>query len=171
MMKSWISFVSMSDQELLRLVRVDVFKGSGRGGQKRNKTSNAVRLTLESISVTDNTSRSKEENTRHALKKLRLAIALDTSGRFSRNCDLTSISGLNSYIKGGIIRINASNPQLVPFLGVIVDQLMIHKGNWKEVAAHFQVSVSQLRKFAGKHPRLLEKTKNLQFSEVSSGDG
>lgn len=66
-----------SDTELEKSCRLDFFKASGRGGQKRNKTSNAVRFTHtpSGIAVSDCSGRSQHNNRAQALKKLRLEIA------------------------------------------------------------------------------------------------
>ena len=66
-----------SDTELEKSCRLDFFKASGRGGQKRNKTSNAVRFTHEpsGLAVSDCSGRSQHNNRAQALKKLRLEIA------------------------------------------------------------------------------------------------
>src|SRR5688572_7292911 len=69
----------LSDEHLLAECRVDVYRGSGPGGQKRNKTSNAVRITHvpTGVSVTATESRSLAENRMRALRRLRLKLATD----------------------------------------------------------------------------------------------
>jgi len=71
-------WLNLSDMDLEKVCRLDFFKASGRGGQKRNKTSNAVRFTHEpsAIAVSDCSSRSQHKNRATALKKLRYQIAL-----------------------------------------------------------------------------------------------
>ena len=70
-------FLSDSDEELAAACTLDFFKSTGRGGQKRNKTSSAVRLTHRptGLSVTDCSERSQHRNRAAALAKLRLLIA------------------------------------------------------------------------------------------------
>src|SRR4051812_21398366 len=65
------------DDELLRDCRFDISRGSGPGGQKRNKTSNNVRLTHlpTGIQVVAGESRSQAENKMRAVRRLRLKIA------------------------------------------------------------------------------------------------
>ncbi len=72
------TLLQMPSEELLKHCRIDCIKGSGPGGQKRNKTSSAVVLTMSKldISVSDCTERSQFRNRENALKKLRFAIAL-----------------------------------------------------------------------------------------------
>ena len=69
----------LADNELLQLCRCDTMRGSGPGGQKRNKTESAVRLThLESrLSSFDDQTRSQHQNRRRALAKLRREIAVN----------------------------------------------------------------------------------------------
>jgi len=69
--------LALSDDELLRLCRTDRFRGSGRGGQKRNATDSAVRVALPAlkISATSDDTRSQRTNRRLALRRLRREIA------------------------------------------------------------------------------------------------
>jgi hypothetical protein len=72
------SFRQLTDEQLLTQCRFEAFRGSGPGGQKRNKTSSAVRLTHEAsgISVIAGESRSQHRNRKAAIDRLRLQIAL-----------------------------------------------------------------------------------------------
>ena len=67
----------LSDEELVRLCRVDTFRGTGPGGQKRNKTESAVRVTHREsgLAAFDDQSRSQHLNRARALQKLRLELA------------------------------------------------------------------------------------------------
>jgi hypothetical protein len=73
------AWLSMTDEELSAISALEMFKGSGNGGQKRNKTSSAVRIVHlpTGISVTDCSQRSQTQNRHNALKKMRLLIALN----------------------------------------------------------------------------------------------
>lgn len=70
--------LTMDDESLCALCRLSFTRGTGPGGQKRNKTSSAVKLDLPElgISVRDCTERSQFRNRRNALHKLRMEIAL-----------------------------------------------------------------------------------------------
>ncbi|OGV38355.1 MAG: hypothetical protein A2020_08230 [Lentisphaerae bacterium GWF2_45_14] len=74
--KHWLE---ASGEELTSQCRFDAFKSTGKGGQKRNKTSSALRLihSPSGISVTADGSRSQNENRSEALRKLRYMIALE----------------------------------------------------------------------------------------------
>ena len=70
--------LSLSDEELSGLCRLEFCRGTGNGGQKRNKTSTAVRVVLLEdgrFAASDCSERSQHRNRANALWKLRRAIA------------------------------------------------------------------------------------------------
>src|SRR3954465_11805436 len=68
----------LSDEQLRAQCEVDTYRASGPGGQKRNKTSSAVRIRHEpsGLIVIAEESRSQHENKAKALRRLRHAICL-----------------------------------------------------------------------------------------------
>lgn len=72
------SWLALSDDALLRQCTVETCRGSGPGGQKRNKTSSAVRLFHKpsGVAAENDESRSQHTNRVFAVKTLRLKIAL-----------------------------------------------------------------------------------------------
>src|SRR5437868_9092134 len=71
-------WAGLSDAQLLAQCEVDTYRASGPGGQKRNKTSSAVRLRhpASGLSVIAEESRSQHENRARALRRLRQAFYL-----------------------------------------------------------------------------------------------
>src|SRR6478672_6238892 len=69
----------LTDEQLLAQCEVDTYRASGPGGQKRNKTSSAVRLRHppSGLVVIAEESRSQHENRARALRRLRRALYLD----------------------------------------------------------------------------------------------
>ncbi len=69
--------LKLDDAALSERCEFEFFKDSGNGGQKRNKTSSAVRARLmgSDLVATDCTERSQHRNRAAALWKLRLALA------------------------------------------------------------------------------------------------
>lgn len=67
------TWTNLSDAELLAQCEVDTYRASGPGGQKRNKTSSAVRLRHlpSGLSTIAEESRSQYENKEKALKRLK----------------------------------------------------------------------------------------------------
>src|SRR5919108_5617324 len=68
----------LTDRQLLEQCAVDTYRASGPGGQKRNKTSSAVRLRHlpSGLIVIAEESRSQHENRARALRRLRQALFL-----------------------------------------------------------------------------------------------
>src|SRR6516162_8306120 len=71
-------WASLSDPHLLGQCAVDTYRASGPGGQKRNKTSSAVRLRHlpSGLMVIAEESRSQHENRARALRRLRQVLYL-----------------------------------------------------------------------------------------------
>jgi hypothetical protein len=72
--------LSAADEELSALCRLEFCRGSGNGGQKRNKTSSAARVVLledERFAAEDCSERSQHRNRAAALQKLRRLIAFE----------------------------------------------------------------------------------------------
>lgn len=71
--------LSLADDALLAQCDLDRFRGSGPGGQKRNKTESAVRLRHRptGLCAVASESRSQHENRRRALRRLRQRIAAE----------------------------------------------------------------------------------------------
>lgn len=72
--------LTMDDGELSALCRLEFCRGSGNGGQKRNKTSSAARVVLledEHFAAEDCSERSQHRNRSAALWKLRRLIAFE----------------------------------------------------------------------------------------------
>src|SRR5881398_1206994 len=68
----------LTEDQLLAQCEVDTYRASGPGGQKRNKTSSAVRLrhTPSGLLVIAEESRSQHENKARALRRIRQALYL-----------------------------------------------------------------------------------------------
>ncbi len=77
-------WTDLSDAQLLAQCEVDTYRASGPGGQKRNKTSSAVRIRHppSGLLVIAEESRSQHENRARALRRLRQALIL----RFGMTC-------------------------------------------------------------------------------------
>src|ERR1700730_15930055 len=72
------TWTRLTDAQLLDQCEVDTYRASGPGGQKRNKTSSAVRLrhVPSGLIVIAEESRSQHENRSRALKRLRQGLYL-----------------------------------------------------------------------------------------------
>jgi len=72
------SRLNFTDEQLLKECEIHTYRASGPGGQKKNKTSSAVRLHHRptGIIIRAVESRSQYENKSKAIKRLRTAIAI-----------------------------------------------------------------------------------------------
>src|SRR5437660_8554255 len=72
------AWTSLTEAQLLAQCDIDTYRASGPGGQKRNKTSSAVRLrhSPSGLCVIAEESRSQHENKASALRRLRQAFFL-----------------------------------------------------------------------------------------------
>src|SRR5205809_6653198 len=79
-------FYELSDEALSARCRWEAFRARGPGGQHRDKTNTAVRVTHlpSGITATGGESRSARENPIHALKRVRLKLALEIRGPIDR---------------------------------------------------------------------------------------
>jgi hypothetical protein len=143
--------LDFTDAQLLAECEVHTYRASGPGGQKRNKTSSAVRLHHHPTGlITIGTeSRSQHENKARALRRLREAIAVTVRippPDAPRWPDTVQISG-------GILHVSSSNPAIYHVIGLVLDALAAHGGILAESAAFLKVTASSLTRFLAQHPR------------------
>ena len=79
------AWTALTDPQLLAQCAVDTYRASGPGGQKRNKTSSAVRIRHppSGLIVIAEESRSQHENRARALRRLRQALYLKVRDELS----------------------------------------------------------------------------------------
>jgi hypothetical protein len=108
-------FRHLTDEQLLAQCRFEAFRGPGPGGQKRNKTSSAVRLTHEpsGISVIAGESRSQHRNRQAAIDRLRLQIALH----------LREPVGLSRLPDPARLKISRKSAEYPAAVGIVLDVL------------------------------------------------
>lgn len=134
--------LKMSDAELLKQCRFEARRGTGPGGQKRNKTSTAARVTHEpsGLSATDDVTRSQHQNLAHALWKLRCEMAVKlplAEGESTPEIPLEPVP-------------RSSSPAFAPWLGRIFDALRANGFQLAATAAALGCSSSQLTKLLSK---------------------
>jgi hypothetical protein len=137
-MVSMLSWRKLSDEQLLKQCRFEAFRGPGPGGQKRNKTSSAVRLVHapSGIAVLAGESRSQHQNRAAALRRMRHAIAVQIRHPFdaalweSKNLDVS--------------RRAEHYPAVI---GAVLDALAEENWSVSRAAEKLGVSTGQLVKF------------------------
>ena len=137
-----------TDSQLLAECGIDLYRASGPGGQKRNKTSSAVRLrhAPTGLIVTAVESRSQHENKARALVRLRRAVALT-----QRNT-LVPKSRLPEFYAAALARdpslhVNPRHPQYLLIVQYVLDVLHLRGAAVSEAASDLQISTGQLIRF------------------------
>ena len=138
----------ISDDALLRDCRVDLDRGGGPGGQKRNKTSNRVRLVHRPTGtlVVAGEDRSLRVNKLRALRRLRLRLACGER-RAIDPVAWTPPDWMAPYLRGGQLHVNASNPHHPAVAAVALDLLLACRGDPSAAAATAGVSLRSYLKF------------------------
>lgn len=135
-------WLCMADEELFQTCVMEAFKGAGNGGQKRNKTSSAVRLRHlpTGIVVTDCSGRSQHQNRHAALKKMRFQLALQMR------------SGSPAVIE----RLPASpaSPDYPRWVAAVIDNLFCCGWSMRATAAAIGTSTARLVKLLARDPAL-----------------
>jgi hypothetical protein len=131
----------LSEEQLSQIVEFDFFKRSGNGGQKRNKTSSAVRVRLKEfdISAEDCTERSQKLNRSKALQKLRHKIAMTVRQEPTEEI---------------LAAVSPSNNRYPLFLAHLLDLLASVNYSFKECGLNLNLSSSQIEKLLRKDPAL-----------------
>src|SRR5438445_9777390 len=90
---------ALTEEQLLAQCEVDTYRASGPGGQKRNKTSSAVRLrhTPTGLIVIAEESRSQHENKAKALKRLWRALFLELRDPLPADLTPEGVTALPDY--------------------------------------------------------------------------
>lgn len=143
--------VRFSDEALLRECEVHCYRASGPGGQKRNKTSSAVRLhhTPSGLICPAEESRSQHENKARALRRLREALVVRYRLPVSEAVALPD----GVAAPGGVLKVGAKNPAVLEVIGLALDALVGHQGQLRGAAEALGVSVSSLTRFLAAHPK------------------
>jgi hypothetical protein len=145
----------LTDAQLLGQCDVDTYRASGPGGQKRNKTSSAVRLrhTPSGLIVIAEESRSQHENKAKALQRLRREFYLKL--RRDLTAEELSENGLAEHIHVTAARAadrrvhlaSAKDPRFWPLAGLVLDVLVGCQARVGEVAAALGLSTGNLIDF------------------------
>jgi hypothetical protein len=140
----------LSDAELLKLCETQAYKGSGPGGQHRNKTSSGVKVKLTNIGIESYScdDRSSHINKILALKKLRLKIALQIREEPALQIPF-AFPGT-----GG--RISADNKLYPEFIADVLDRIKAAEGDLGDAAKMWNLSKSALNKIILADKKVLE---------------
>ena len=129
-----LRFAELADERLLAECGIDTYRASGPGGQKRNKTSSAVRLrhARTGLIVIAEESRSQHQNKAKALRRLREAFFL----KLREPVVPESLALLETVrrVDGKLHVPSAKDPRYWPVIGVLLDLLETSSAQVSEAA-------------------------------------
>ncbi len=163
------AWTNLGDNELLKQCEVDTYRASGPGGQKRNKTSSAVRLrhVPSGLIVIAEESRSQHDNKAKALRRLKKALFLELREAIpveSRTPE--ALAALPDYAaardRNGRLQLGAKDPRFWPAAGVVLDVLEAVEAKVSEAAELLGISTGNLIAFLETDPKVWQTANNLR---------
>ncbi|MCC6420206.1 MAG: peptide chain release factor-like protein [Gemmataceae bacterium] len=162
-------WTNLSDAQLLAQCEVDTYRASGPGGQKRNKTSSAVRVRHppSGLMVIAEESRSQHENRARALRRLREALYLKLRDPLRLDeLEPATLAARAEYREaqgdGGRLEVRAKDPRFLPAAGLVLDVLQALEGRVSETAAALGITTGNLIGFLQTSPKVWEQANVLR---------
>jgi hypothetical protein len=159
----------LTDSQLLAQCEVDTYRASGPGGQKRNKTSSAVRIRhpASGLIVIAEESRSQHENRAKALTRLRQAFFLrlreDLTPEQLRPERLAARDDYrDARTAAGRLDLGRKDPRFWPAVGLVLDVLQAVGARVSEAAEVLGVSTGNLIDFLAAVPKVWEQVNHLR---------
>lgn len=139
-------WTALDDGALMAQCAVDLYRASGPGGQKRNKTSSAVRLRHlpSGVMVIAEESRSQHENRARALKRLKRALYLALREPPPENLG-AALSSLG--LLPGTAWPGPKASGFLPGVALVLDMLETWEGRVADCASRLGVGSAQIAEF------------------------
>lgn len=157
-------YLALDDQALVAQCDVDRYRGRGPGGQKRNKTSSAVRLRHRptGLAVTGTEERSQHVNKRRAVRRLRQAIAHHV--RTDLDCEAYEPSELlgSCIASDGHLRIGRRDSRYFSVVCEVLDVLAACEARVRDAARCLGVTTSSLVGFIREDPKLWKRVNEMR---------
>lgn len=149
--------------KLLLDCEVDLYRASGPGGQKRNKTSSAVRLRHgpTGLIVTAVESRSQHENRARAAERLRRAIAL-TQRNPVDSAEPPPAFYAAALQRDPSLHVNRKHGDYCHVVQHVLDVLCASRAAVADAAAQLTISTGQLIRFLAEDPDVWEHANRLR---------
>ena len=159
----------LTEARLLAQCDVDTYRASGPGGQKRNKTSSAVRLRHgpTSLIVIAEESRSQHENKAKALRRLWHALFLNLRDELPAEARTTEAIAVHPDYRdardgAGKLNPSAKNPRFWPAVGVVLDVLNAVEARVAAAAEMLGISTGNLIDFLQTDPKVWQEANRLR---------
>jgi hypothetical protein len=154
-------WTKLTDAQLLAQCEVDTYRASGPGGQKRNKTSSAVRLRHgpSGLLVIAEESRSQHDNKAKALQRLRQAFFLKVRESLADDemkCVAERAELAGAKTPSGRLDVGRRDARFWPAVGRVLDVLERSEARVADAAQMLAISTGNLIDFLGKHPKVWE---------------
>jgi hypothetical protein len=152
------AWTSLTDPQLLTQCAVDTYRASGPGGQKRNKTSSAVRIrhAASGIIVIAEESRSQHENRAKALQRLRQAFYLRIRDPVVVEQIATRADYKDARDPKGRLDLGRRDSRFWPAVGVVLDVLHVQQARVSEAAKALGISTANVLAFLQTSPKVWE---------------
>lgn len=157
-------YLHLDIRELLDACDVHTYRASGPGGQKRNKTSSAVRLRHRptGLTVVATESRSQHENKARAVRRLREAIALNLRSPVDP-ADFAVPDAVRACLgRDGRLHVGRRDPRYLPAVQAILDVLDAVDGHVGDAASLLGLSTGGLSTFLTRDEKLLAETNRIR---------
>jgi hypothetical protein len=156
------TWAALTPDQLLAQCAVDTYRASGPGGQKRNKTSSAVRLRHgpTGLLVIAEESRSQHENKARALARLGRALYLHLRDELPPDLTPEAVAALPGH--PGTLSLGRKDPRFWPAVGVVLDVLAATTARVAEAAALLGVSTGNLVDFLQADPKVWQEANRLR---------
>ncbi len=158
---------ALTDEQFLAQCRLEVFRGSGPGGQKRNKTSSGVRIVHEPSGLSGLASelRSQALNRRRALARLRHRMAIEMRQPVN-SADQAAPPWLGQLIDAdGRLAIPRNAERYLQALACVLDVLSAHEWSISRAAASFEINTANLVKFLAADTKAWAKVNQMRQSK------
>jgi hypothetical protein len=170
MRPSRASWTNLTDPQLLEQCKVDTYRASGPGGQKRNKTSSAVRIRHlpSGLIVIAEESRSQHENRARALRRLRQALYLQIREEIPvERLTPAFLAHHADYCQGrnadGRLDLGRKDPRFWPVVGIVLDVFLAVEARVRQAADVLSISTANLVDFLRTDPKVWQQANHLRI--------
>lgn len=148
----------LSDAQLLAQCEVRTTRGSGPGGQHRNKTDSAVRLRHlpSGVTVIAEERRSQHQNKAVAIDRLRAAIATEVRTEMERAAFFPPPWFAGCKNKAGRLKLGMRDERFWPTAALVLDVLLACAGRMSDAGGLLGISTGNLSDFLTGESKLME---------------